>query len=433
MNKIKILIIVLVLLTIFLMIFLINEKIQNKKQEEYSSSHDEDIQQASKIENEEDDILVNLSSRSDYFIIKNNIDNYVNCINFIKANPSEENKNRAFDKLDFTYINYKNITKENIQELYKDYAEDNEFYIDKVYVKDVNQIVNIYVIYGRLINKTDSTSQSYSFIMQNDQGNKTFSLILYDYMKEKNLLNLKEGDLLDLQTTDNVEIKQYNTFKIKLYSEEEVIKEYCKRLKNDIEYDKDHLYNILDSEYREKRFNSKYEFDNYIKKLNEQKINLNEYTIDQENNMYICRDELGMYYIFKINSILDYTIILDTYTIDLPEFLEKYNSTNEQGKCALNIQKFMQAINAKDYNYAYNCLSDGFKNNYFKTEEVFEQYISNKLYNNNKVEYKEFLEESGLYKYTIVITDSENGNNSIEKTIIMKLNEGTDFELSFNV
>ncbi len=437
MKKIKLLIItliiILIIITIALVVVLLYKNTEGIKQEDYSINHDKEMEEVTKIENEEDDLLIPLSSKSDYFIIKNSIDEYINCMNYIKVNPSEENKNRLYDKLDSIYTNYKNITNENIQEFYNDYAENSEFYIDKVYVKDINQLVNIYLVYGRLINKTDFTSQDYGFIMQSDKTNKTFSLILYDYMEENNLLNLKEGDLLDILTKESIDTNPYNTFEIKLYSEEDMVKEYFNKLKNDIEIDSNHLYNILNSEYKQKRFSNIEDFNKYIQDIKKKNIELKEYSFDEENNMYICKDQLGMYYIFDAENILEYTVILDDYTIDLPQFLEQYNNANSQEKVALNIQKFMKSINAKDYNYAYNCLSDSFKNNYFNTVEEFENYIIQNLYTNNEIEYVEFKEENEFYTYTIQITNMDRENESIEKTLIMKLNEGTDFELSFNV
>ena len=128
---------------------------------------------------------------------------------------------------------------------------------------------------------------------------------------------------------------------------------------------------------------------------------------------------------------MEYTLILDTYTIDLPEFLEKYNNSTDQQKVALNIDKFMQAINAKDYKYAYNCLADSFKNNYFKTQEEFENYAKENFYSSNNVEYNEFDTQGDVYTYSVILTDKETSEQK-NKTFIVKLEEGTEFVLSFN-
>ena len=66
-------------------------------------------------------------------------------------------------------------------------------------------------------------------------------------------------------------------------------------------------------------------------------------------NRYVCKDGKDNFYIFNVNKVLDYTVVLDTYTVDLPEFTEKYNKVNAQEKVALNINKVITALNNKDY------------------------------------------------------------------------------------
>ena len=39
---------------------------------------------------------------------------------------------------------------------------------------------------------------------------------------------------------------------------------------------------------------------------------------------------------------------LDTYTIDLPEFVSKYNISSNEDKVLMNIQKVFDSINDKD-------------------------------------------------------------------------------------
>ena len=39
----------------------------------------------------------------------------------------------------------------------------------------------------------------------------------------------------------------------------------------------------------------------------------------------------------------------------------------------MNIDKFFQMINRQDYDAAYNCLAQSYRNNYFTTEEEFEK------------------------------------------------------------
>ena len=194
-------------------------------------------------------------------------------------------------------------------------------------------------------------------------------------------------------------------------------------------------YNLLDEEYREKKFGNIEEYRTYIENNSEaiSQVRLDSYQIkkDGENNRYICIDQNGNYYIFNETAVMDYTVMLDTYTIDLPEFIEKYNIATEQQKVALNIDRFMQAINAKDYKYAYSCLADSYKNNYFKTQEEFETYAMQNFYESSTVGYKQFDVQQDVYTYSVILTNDATGEQ-MEKTFVMQLGEGTEFVLSFN-
>lgn len=228
-----------------------------------------------------------------------------------------------------------------------------------------------------------------------------------------------------------------NEFSYVNVSQEELVLIYFNKFRKNMLNYIEKSYNALDEEYRNKRFGNieKYKLfveDNYdqiaVSELNAYNVNEKEgYT------QYVCIDKNGNYYIFNETAVMQYSVILDTYTLDMPEFVEKYNSTNEQGKCALNIQKFMQAIDAGDYGYAYNHLSETFKNNYFKTQSNFENYAKENFYVKNSAEYTGFENKTTVYTYKLNITNKEDESQKTSKTFVVKLNEGTGFELSFNM
>ena len=203
----------------------------------------------------------------------------------------------------------------------------------------------------------------------------------------------------------------------------------------------------MDNEYREKRFESIETFKDYINNNKEklEKAILSNYQVKNRDGYteYMCVDEDGKYYIFNATAAMQYTLILDTYTVDLPEFTEKYNKASEQEKVALNINKVITALNAKDYKYIYSKLADSFKNNYFENEEALKEYLVNNLFENNDVEFEKFAKEGTLYTYRIkvtkIISEEEEeryyGKNAPMKyiNVVMQLNEGTDFVMSFSI
>ena len=90
---------------------------------------------------------------------------------------------------------------------------------------------------------------------------------------------------------------------------------------------------------------------------------------------YICLDEKGKYYIFTKENTVNYNVILDTYTIDTEEFLAKYNAGNEKTKAGMNVERFFEALNRKDFTYIYNHLDESFKNNYYNNVEALKEYL----------------------------------------------------------
>ena len=130
---------------------------------------------------------------------------------------------------------------------------------------------------------------------------------------------------------------------------------------------------------------------------------------------------------------MQYAVILDTYTIDLPEFKEKYTNATAEQKVLLNIQKFFEAINNKDYKYAYHKLDNTFKANNFTGLEQFENYIKTNFFEQNKLAANEAEIQGDNYLYKITISDATSQDkNTVTKTFVMQLKEGTDFVMSFS-
>lgn len=216
---------------------------------------------------------------------------------------------------------------------------------------------------------------------------------------------------------------------------------YLNDFKTDMIYNLEDAYDKLDAEYKEKKFPKIDDFKEYIDKQKERimGISIDKYQIineEGENNKYeyVITDKDGRYYIFNISAVMQYTVILDTYTLDLPQFIEKYNSSSDEEKVLLNIQKVFEAINDGDYRYVYNKLDPTFRQTNFPTEDSFATYVKQNFYENNSLSYSNYKTSGDLHIYEMKIKDKENeANPEKTKTFIMQLKEGTDFVMSFNV
>jgi len=440
MKKLKLIIILLIILTIVVLVSLL---FVNKKEE--SEITDSETPENIEVEIEEEVAEV-LLERSDYFTVNTCIREYVNTLNIKNSKyygyneegeyacvvGESEKKENIYNLLSNKYIKENNITINNI------YSNINTLEKSMLFsVLDMKNLQNsklkTYAVHFIIQDMIDYSIIDEQYVVVNiDEKNLTFSIEPLD----EEYRNIDEITINKFEET--ITKKENNIFTYPTMTNEDVVREYLSLYKKITLGSPKIMYNLLDEEYKDTRFGSLAKYKEYVEQ-NLQNIKtamVDKYQIveQDEYTQYIIIDKKGNYYIFNEKEVMNYSVILDTYTIDTPQFIEKYNSANAQGRMALNLQKFFDAIESNDYNYAYNCLSDGFKNNNFASLESFETYIKGICYSDLDIEYEAFEEKSGLYTYKIRITNLDDSNPStIEKTFIMQLNEGTDFELSFNV
>ena len=167
------------------------------------------------------------------------------------------------------------------------------------------------------------------------------------------------------------------------------------------------------------------------------KISQYKVTHEDDKDIYFIKDSRDRYYTVtvNINNIFDYTVKLDDYTIYTDEFKQKYNETTDEEKVYTNIELFIKMINNKDYSMAYSHINDEFKNNNFGDVNKFISYITDRFYDFNTIESVSNSNKDGKY-YICQITLKNGANNSSEEkeeTFIIKLDEDTNFEISFSL
>lgn len=275
------------------------------------------------------------------------------------------------------------------------------------------------------------------FVAYLDQENNTYMLEEISNTDYEDVKNEKiNNKFLQVKT---IEDNGSNEYSIELMSDVKIANMYFDIIKNILNSEPEVLYDILDTDYQQKRFGSTENFMEYVdnnknKFANMQISKYAKYTYEGYMQ-YVCLDTNGEYYIINEDTTTgDYKILLDTYTIDQPEFIEKYDSASDIQKAGYNIDKFMQAINAHDYTYAYNCLAESYKQNNFTTINSFRNYIQNNFYSKNNYEIKNGTKEGDYYVYTVNITDAEQDTSGlVQKNFIVNIKDNREFELSFNV
>lgn len=301
--------------------------------------------------------------------------------------------------------------------------------------ENTDTTIYAYIVEGVLIDRENFSRENFKSIVLLDGLNGTFYIVPQKYIENKKI-DTTEGKKLQLYSEEEIEDKTYNKYQSRTYTDQYICEDYFNTFRLNLEYDAQGMYDKLDKNYREKRFGSYSEFAKYIKENNVNKAKLASYLVNREDDYteYVCKDQNENLYIFKEVAVKDYTITLDTYTLEQEKFNEEYEKATNQKKVMMNIDKFFQMLNAKDYKAAYEKLDTNFKNNYFKTEQDFENYIKQRVFSYNKVEYVSYNGDiSGIFKYDLNLKNKQDETQEVSFSVVMQLKEGTDFVMSFNV
>ena len=347
---------------------------------------------------------------------------------------SQEEKNTAIlNLLDTEYINKYNVNIDNLITQLGQYTNEIEVKVNRINkLKSDNNQVNAYSVYAEIVN-TDNQEKTYElFIVKLDNVNSTFSVYPLDGEYE----SLDEITITN--TTKYIERNNNNTYVNIDYNDSQIATKYFQEFKELMLENAEEAYNLLDEEYRSKRFGN---VENFIQYVDDNRENIESSQIVQyqskqydDYKQYVSQNLDNTNWIIRETSPRNYKVILDTYTIDLPEFIEQYNNADDSEKVLMNIQRVFEAVNNKDYNYVYDKLDETFKQTNFPTLDSFEQYMENNYFDRNEVSYDKYQKSGNLYICEIQAKDANNENsNVVAKTFIMQLGEGTDFVMSFSV
>ncbi len=445
MKKNKKIIICIIAILIFVIIMIlcalfyikgINKKNTNNTQSINQNEYIDGELEGKEVEIESNRTLSKSIIKNDYYTLIECTKIYQEAINNLIDNNNQENQQKLFNLLDDEYIQQENVNNSNLKNIFSNYTKF-EMYIDEILKTQLSNTVSAYYINGKIRNITDSQINKYNIILKIDFGNNTFSVYPYEYIKNNQMQQLSENSVINIAIVKEITDKVDNKYKDQTNKYKTITIPYFEKMKTDLLYDQEYIYNLLDDEYKEKKFGNIDGFKNYIELNKETFLNMEiqkyaRYYYDGYTQ-YVALDNFGNYYIFNETSTMNYKILLDTYTINQPEFIEKYDSASDVEKAGYNIDKFITAINTKDYNYAYNHLAQSFKQNNFTTLESFINYVQNNFYSKNNYEIKNGTKEGDYYVYTVNITDAEQDTSKlVQKNFIVNIKDNREFELSFN-
>lgn len=349
-------------------------------------------------------------------------------------NQKSQSIEAVYNMLDDEYKSYKDIAIENLEtKLPK--IEKRSVNINKMYVSEKDQNISVYFAYGKLTNTATWESNDFSIMVKVDKLNQTFTILLGDYISDK-YENVNIGDNIEINYPKKIENKQHNKFNYEIISDETYITDVFNSFRDNMIYNKQVAYECLDEEYRTKRFSTFEEFEKYtknnIRKISIMKLSKFKKSQNDGITQYICIDSKDKYYIINEQSTMNCTFILDTYTLDLPQFIEKYNESDNTTKVALNLEKIKDAINEKDFMYVSNKTDETFRKNNFKNYSEFENYLKSKFFEENDFEYEKVEQQSNVYIATVIIKNAKNEQETRQMKVVMKLTDTTDYTISFS-
>lgn len=353
-----------------------------------------------------------------------------------ETTEAKNRKKRIYNFFPEDYVQETGLSIDNLKDKLGNY-NDLFILIDDMYVRDITDVLKVYFVNGTIVEKQTLETEKFSLMVATDSNNRTFNIYTSEYISKHNLYELSKKEDFEEKvfTITTIENRLYNKYQFEIINDETYASDLLEHYIETIKYSETgYSYNRLDKEYRENRFGNEAEYKEYIEENNKRLRTalLDYYKVDKYDDytQYTCMDRKGNYYIFRESTIMDYSLFLDIYTVDLPEFVEKYNNATTEDKVKLNIEKIVEALNQKDYKYIYNKLVKEFKNNNFKNYEEFKKYAENTFDIENEVTYNKYTESENYCTYKITLKGKD---KTITKTIVMKLEKGTDFIMSFDI
>lgn len=341
-------------------------------------------------------------------------------------------KNNIYNILSQNYIKKNNITIDNLYD-HINVLENSILFVPLEISLMQDETVKSFAVHGIIESLENYSVIDEIFTIVNiDMAHNVFSIEpIYGNYNNVNEIEIDQFDEIIQSNENNQYITASTTY-------EDISKDYINLYKRLALGYPEKMYDLLNEKYRKARFENVEGFKKYVEENREKiiGISLEKYQVNNKGTytQYVCIDQNGNYYIFQETAPMQYTVILDTYTIDLPEFVEQYENSTDEQKVLWNIQKFFDAINQADYKYAYDKLDETFRVNNFKTQKEFENYVKTNFFAQNELTARNPQKQNDIYLYEITIQDKTGQNqNSITKTFVMQLKEGTDFVMSFSV
>lgn len=355
------------------------------------------------------------------------------------TNNKQENNDflAAYSILNENFIKENNITPNNIETYFEEYKGISSYRTKEVYKESITKsegLANQHLYVKGIVRSSGIVKDVYIYMIK-DLENNTYNIAFISEEDFEKSISDKENNTEKLSIT----INEYNKLHTTTSTERIACLKHMQDYKNALMNNEEEAYNLLDKEYREKRFPSLNEYKEYRKKMQAfyGQENFTQYLVNnyEDYREYVCKDQYGNLYIFEEEYPMEYTLKLDTYTIMTEKFKKEYNSTNAQKKVVMNVEKWVQMLNSRNYKEAYNLLDKTFRESKWETFEEFEEYMYEKYPLAYQVEYGNFENNNNTYiqEITLLKVSEDEINQENLMTIVMQLKDDYQFVMSFGI
>lgn len=394
-------------------------------------------------ENVKDEKPIRTNRINTYVTVEETIKNYI-------ENTKNQNVELVMSVLNKEYISKNNINSNNLSSSTQQYKNITSYKNIEMYEQNSEKFT-AYYIKGQI----------------NDQGNVYFEIGVDVNNHTYDIMPITENEyttkISQSEGERTIKRNEYNSIEFKDYDNADIAKMYFDDYLKQMISNPEKAYNILDKQYRETKFENYNEFVQYINanrekleltykmetldnndfekysdyldfKLQHSNLGIKKYSIETYESyvQYTCQDAEGNYYIFSAQYPMDYSVVLDVYTTDTPYFKNMYSRSTDQNKAKLNLEKIQEALNNKDYKYIYSKLNATFKANNFATESQFESYMKDNFFDKNQITYNIVEKQGDAWLFNAKLNNA-NGKEQKGINLVVKLNEGTEFEMSFSI
>lgn len=419
MKNLRIIIITIISLLIILLVLLNIFKINNNKNGEQkniqniSENNIEGIIEGDFVENNN---YREVSDPTSYYTTKNYIEDFFKEIKNINASNSKQ----ILDVLDANYIKSNSITEQNLSDKLSKFKNMN-YTINNIYEYSPNQKLKTYCIIGSASSNTDNTFTTFFNI---DYETGAYSIYLEN--NSKNYAN-----------TNNIELNNNNKFKNTTVDDLTICNKYLETYINIVDSNVNKSYDMLEENYKKAKFNS---IDNYLNFINNNKSSIMQAKIEKyKTNVnadgtreYILITSNSRYFIINAKSVVNFSIMLDSYTLPITETTTKYASVTDEQKACMCLDQVKEMLNNKDYKTIYNHLNSTYKNNNFETQDKFTSYIKDKFYDINNFKYESYQVSNNSYIINVKVSDDTDESKNFTMSFVVKLADSIDkFEMSF--